>query len=879
MIEQSRQPKLETEAPNPASHVLAPRSKNKTAQQEQREHLHIDGRDVPVSKLDKVLYPENGFTKAQVIDYYIRISAYLLPHFKDRPVTLKRFPDGVRGQFLYEKDAPGFAPEWVMTFPVPRRAGGPAIRYVLINDLATLVWCANVASLELHPFLHRAPELNQPTTIVFDLDPGEGANILTCAEVAFLLKDVLARLGLASFPKVSGSKGIQVYLPLNTPVTYAVTQPFARAIAELLAKQRPKLIVAEMAKSERAKKVFIDWSQNADFKTTVGVYSLRAKGSHPFVSLPVAWDELQRALDTRKTDGLYFEPEPALKRLSEKGDLFAPVLELKQSLPDSLSGSLENAAKTRPRKAKALAEYERKRDFSKTAEPPAPLPHASAQGGKKRFVVQKHAASHLHYDFRLEMHGALKSWAVPKGIPYELEQRRLAMATEDHPIEYLDFEGTIPQGQYGGGTVMVWDIGAYELIEGNYYKGNLQIYLSGKKLKGEWHLAKDRAGKNKNWFLIKTGSAAKPPSAKKENASALTGRTIEQIAEAKDAQWHSNRVPVAGIEIDKLPPSEMKFIEPMQCKLVAELPEGSDLQHEIWQYEIKLDGYRALALKDRGTMRLLSRRNNSLNSRFPTIAQAAGELEDGLILDGEVAALDAEGRPSFNLLQHHKKDSHIVFYVFDLLAYRGRDLRELPLKLRRQLLDLVLANASHPIRLSPVLKAHAREVIAAIKAQDLEGVVAKRTDAPYESGARSGRWVKFKVNRGQELVVGGYKPSGKDRFENLAIGYYDRERLIFIAKLKNGFTPALKNEISKRFKRLETKACPFANLPEPKNARRGEALTAEAMKKYRWLRPKLVVQVEFTDWTAANHLRHSKFVALRDDKNPREVVHEIAERA
>ncbi len=858
---------------------MAPRSQRKTSRKEKTEQLNIDGRDVSVSKLDKVLYPETGFTKAQVIDFYIRVSAYLLPHFKDRPVTLKRFPDGVRGQAFYEKDAPGFAPDWVKTFPVPRRAGGPDIRYIVINDLATLVWCANAASLELHPFLHRAPELDQPNSVVFDLDPGEGADILTCADVAFLLKDALARLGLQSFPKVSGSKGIQVYVPLNTPVTYAATQPFARALAELLAKQRPKLIVAEMAKSQRAKKVFIDWSQNTDFKTTVGVYSLRAKGSRPFVSLPVTWDELEQALRTRKTDALYFEPEAALKRLDAVGDLFAPVLELKQSLPESISEAVDNTAKALPRKTKVLAEYERKRDFSKTAEPPPALPHASKQGGKKRFVVQKHAASHLHYDFRLEMHDALKSWAVPKGVPYELGQRRLAMATEDHPVEYLDFEGTIPEGQYGGGTVMVWDIGTYEVIDGNYYKGDLQIYLAGKKLKGEWHLAKDRAAKSKSWFLIKTGSALKPLSSKKENASALTGRTMEQIAEAKDTQWHSNRIPVAGIEIDKLPPSDMKFIEPMQCKLVAALPEGSDLQHEIWQYEIKLDGYRALLMKDRNAVRLLSRRNNSLNGKFPSLADAASQLEDGLILDGELVALDSEGRPSFNLLQHHRKNSEIVFYVFDILAYRGRDLRELPLQLRRQLLDAALANANDPIRLSAVLNAPAEQVIAAVRKQGLEGVIAKRTDAPYESGARSGRWVKFKVNRGQELVVGGYKPSGKDHFDNLAIGYYDQDRLIFIAKLKNGFTPASKDEIFARFKGLDTKVCPFANLPEPKNARRGEALSAEAMKKYRWLRPELVVQVEFTDWTAANHLRHSKFVAVRDDKDPREVVHEIAEPA
>lgn len=503
-----------------------------------REQLTIEDRDVAVSNLEKVLYPEAGFKKGQVIDYYIRVSNYLLPHFKARPVTLKRYPDGVRGDFFYEKDAPSFAPDWIETFPVPRRAGGTDIRYILINNLATLVWCANAASLELHPFLHCVPEINQPTAMVFDLDPGQGSDVLTCAEVAFLLKDILARLDLESFPKVSGSKGVQIYVPLNSGVEYRVAQPFARAIAELLAKDHPKLIVAAMAKSERKKKVFIDWSQNADFKTTVGVYSLRAKQGHPFVSLPVTWGELEAALKKRTPDRLYFEPEAALKRLENTGDLFAPVLTLKQSLPASVTAAVP--AKKQPKTGAGLREYAKKRDFSKTAEPAPKAPRASAQGSKRRFVVQKHAASRLHFDFRLEMHKVLKSWAVPKGVPYERGERRLAMATEDHPIEYLDFEGIIPEGQYGGGTVMVWDIGTYELVEGNYYKGDLQLHLQGKKLKGEWHLTKDRSGRN--WFLIKTGASLKPPGAKRENASALTGRTMQQIAADRTAHWQSNRV-------------------------------------------------------------------------------------------------------------------------------------------------------------------------------------------------------------------------------------------------------------------------------------------------------------------------------------------------
>jgi bifunctional non-homologous end joining protein LigD len=297
-----------------------------------KQTLNVNGREVPVSNLDKVLYPASGFTKGQVIDYYIRASPYLLPHLKNRPVTMKRYPNGIEGAHFYEKDAPSFTPDWVQTFPVPRRAGGSNIDYVLINDLPTLVWAANLANLELHPFLHRVPEIERPTMIAFDLDPGEGTNVLTCAEVAFLLKENLDRMKLKSFAKVSGSKGIQVYVPLNTPVTYAVTQPFARTLAEHLAQQRPKLVVAEMAKRLRKGKVFIDWSQNSDFKTTVGVYSLRAKRDRPFVSAPVTWEELGEAAESRNPSRLNFESDRALERFEALGDLFAPVLKLKQRI-------------------------------------------------------------------------------------------------------------------------------------------------------------------------------------------------------------------------------------------------------------------------------------------------------------------------------------------------------------------------------------------------------------------------------------------------------------------------------------------------------------------------------------------------------------------
>jgi len=510
------------------------------------EQLTVGRRRIAVSNLDKLLYPGTKFTKAKVIDYYVSIAKYLLPHLQDRPVTLKRFPEGVFGEAFYEKDAPSFTPSWVKTVPVPRReTPGPPIRYILINDLPTLVSVANLDTLEIHPFLHRARRLDRPTAIVFDCDPGEGADLLTCARVALMLREVLEELNFESYVKVSGSKGLQVYVPLNSAVTYDETQPLAKGIAQLLAQREPKLIVAEMPKRLRTKKVFIDWSQNTDFKTTVGVYSLRAKTYRPYVSVPVGWDELSDVLQSKDAEALFFTPEETVERVKKLGDLFKPVLTKVQKLPAEVRRYFEQQRSRSPQRIEALETYEAKRDFRKTAEPKPGARGRSRQGSRRRFVIQKHAASHLHYDFRLEMHDVLKSWSVPKGPPFKKDERRLAMPTEDHPIEYLDFEGIIPKGQYGGGTVMVWDIGTYDLIEGNYYKGMLRVYLNGEKLKGEWTLQRFANGKDDRdrdkWYLIKTDHNTRAVSKKRADESAVTKRTMAQIASTADAVWQSNR--------------------------------------------------------------------------------------------------------------------------------------------------------------------------------------------------------------------------------------------------------------------------------------------------------------------------------------------------
>ncbi|MDR3406845.1 MAG: non-homologous end-joining DNA ligase [Chthoniobacter sp.] len=293
--------------------------------------LEVAGRKVDVSNLDKVFYPKTGFTKGLMIDYYIRISEVLLPHLKDRALSLKRYPDGVEGFFFYEKQAPSHRPAWIKTARVAKKEGG-AIDYCLMNDLPSLVWAANLADLELHTFLHRVRSIHKPTALAFDLDPGPPADIVQCCQVGLWLREIFDALKMQCFPKTSGSKGLQVYVPLNTPVTYEKTKAFAHAVALLLEKQHPEIVVSRMQKVLRKGKVLVDWSQNDDKKTTINVYSLRAK-ERPMVSTPVTWEEVAGAAKKKRGAQLVFESGDVLERVKKLGDLFAPVLTLKQKLP------------------------------------------------------------------------------------------------------------------------------------------------------------------------------------------------------------------------------------------------------------------------------------------------------------------------------------------------------------------------------------------------------------------------------------------------------------------------------------------------------------------------------------------------------------------
>ncbi len=853
-----------------------------------KELTRVDGRELSLSSMDKVYFPESGFTKGEVIAYYEGIAEFILPHLRDRPLTLKRYPEGIHGEHFYEKNAPSHTPAWVETLAVPRSEGGPDIRYILCNDRATLLWVTNLGDIEKHVLLARAPDVNRPTSIVFDLDPGEPATLLDCGRVALRLRDLLQGLGLESFVKVSGSKGLHLGVPLNGDVTYETTQPFAKTVAELARQEMPDLVVSEMAKSLRRGKVLIDWSQNTDFKTTVCVYALRARPGGPFVSMPVTWDELARAVRKKDATRLVFTPEAALKRARKLGDLFRPLVELRQELPTAFTEALaagpaprlaswpRNRSRSGSDRDRSLREYAAKRDHSRTPEPKAGPASTRADSGVHRFVIQKHQARQLHYDFRLEMGGVLRSWAVPKGPPTQLRETRLAMHVEDHPLEYAEFEGTIPEGNYGAGTVMIWDFGEYEDLTGDpaaaFHAGKMHLILRGSRLQGEWILVKDRRDQEGNrWLLIKAGEAMEPLPAPGDDRSAATGRSMAQITETNDAQWQSNR-PASRARRPapaRRSRSGPAFVEPMQCRPVTSLPADSD-----WSYEIKFDGYRCIAVKVGGEVTLRSRRSNSLNDRFPSLVEALAGLRRDFTVDGEIVALDDKGRPSFQLLQDARPGGATVyFYAFDLLHDGSESLLSLPLERRRERLMSLFSEARDPVRISAVLQAPAAEVLAAIRRLGLEGVIGKRIGSVYEPGERSGAWIKHRTDRQQEFVIGGYVP-GTHGFEALLVGVHEAGQLRYVARVRNGFVARIRKNLLPMLEALAAKECPFANLPESRSSRWGEPLTAEKMKACRWVKPELVCQVGFVEWTEGGRLRHASFLALRDDKDPADVVRE-----
>ena len=527
----------------------------------------------------------------------------------------------------------------------------------------------------------------------------------------------------------------------------------------------------------------------------------------------------------------------------------------------------------------SLREYQRKRHFGITQEPANQRAKAKA-GGPRQFVVQKHAASHLHYDFRLELGGALKSWAVPKGMPYEKGEKRLAVQVEDHPLAYRDFEGPIPQGQYGGGTVMVWDYGSYEAQSRAPLKelkgGKLHFTLSGKKLHGEWYLVRLRD--EKQWLLIKGGADMKPIGKRADNTSALSGKTMKQL-EANEAwitQSQSKSKTPKRITQKATPRTAkpLPFIEPMKARLVEQAPED-----EGWIYEVKFDGYRALAVMQSGKARLISRTENEMTDKFPEVIEALERMKlPDCILDGEIVALDEDGRSSFQALQAYdlgQEQPPLRYYVFDLLKQGRRSCLKETLDKRKDQLQALLGK-SDIVRFSASLQGDVKTLLKEAAKLKLEGLIGKKMDSSYEAGRRSGQWIKLKLLAEQEVVIGGYTPpSGSRRHLGaLIVGVYEKGKLVSTGKVGTGFSGKLLRELHEQFQPLVREKCPFSNLPVESGGRWGQGITRAEMKRCTWLKPALVCQVKFAEWTRDGRMRQPVFLGLRDDKRAREVVRE-----
>jgi bifunctional non-homologous end joining protein LigD len=540
----------------------------------------------------------------------------------------------------------------------------------------------------------------------------------------------------------------------------------------------------------------------------------------------------------------------------------------------------------------ALKEYKKKRSFSSTPEPFGGHPDSKTL----QFVVQKHAASHLHYDFRLEMDGVLKSWAIPKGPSLNPADKRLAMEVEDHPFDYKDFEGIIPAGNYGAGTVMVWDEGTYEpLQETNGTKaaeekallkelhdGSLKFRLNGKKLKGEFALVRTKGRGENSWLLIKHRDryASETPVTDKDK-SVLSKKTLEQIAKSPNSpQWESNRkssksttgktktpTPIPTIPASAPRKPIPKDISPMLATLIDKPFDGPG-----WSYEVKWDGYRALAYIQKGKVTLRSRNNKSFEKYYP-IFDALKTWPVSAVLDGEIVVLNDKGQSDFGNLQNWRSeaDGPLVYYVFDLLWLEGRDLTSLPLSERRSLLQSIVP-AEGIIRYSESFETGGKEFFEKARQLGLEGIMAKRTDSVYASGIRTRDWLKIKTASRQEVVIGGFTRNADSPklFSALLVGVFENGRLRYTGKVGTGFSEQMQRDMMKQFKPLIQKKSPFTIEPDINQPSRFRPHPPEATAT--WLKPTLVGEVAFREITTDGLMRQPSFQGMREDKPAKEVV-------
>ena len=847
-----------------------------------RQLVEVDGRRMRLTNLDKVMYPETGMTKGEVISYYAEVAPVMVPLVAGRPVTRKRWvhgvgtPDAPQPAF-FEKNFE-HAPDWVRT-GVIRHSDGPKT-YPIAGDRATLVWLAQLAALELHVPQWRFDargEPGKPDRMVFDLDPGEGMGLADCAEVARLVRDLVSGMGLEAMPVTSGSKGIHLYTALDGRQTSDQVSQVAHELARALEADHPELIVSSMRKTLRGGRVLIDWSQNNGKKTTIAPYSLRGR-FRPTVAAPRTWAELE------DPDLRHLEAHEVLERVASGDDPLAVITAASHDGP--------------------LAEY---LSMRKTGVTPEPMPSSSwgrPSDGDPRFVIQEHHARRLHFDLRLERDGVLKSWAVPKGVPDDAGVNHLAVQTEDHPMEYATFEGTIPAGEYGAGSMTIWDSGTYETEK--WRDDEVIIDVDGQPggpLGGRVRLAlirTDGTGEKSSWLLHRMkdqrpGHWGPTSKARHANEPAADAASTDAASDAPPAGTASEPS-AAGTGADAATPTR----GPVASAEEAAADDDEDGPHEVepilvrpmlatsgtlgmvargdWALEWKWDGIRVLARADGGAVRLLSRRGNDVTATYPELAGLPRVLRGDALVDGEIVALDDLGRPSFERMQQRMNLTRpreierlvgivpVRLLLFDVLEIAGSSVMDEPYVRRRERLErLVRPRRGIPVELPAAASGTPEEAFEESRRLGLEGLVAKRTDSPYRPGARSEDWVKLKLTRTQEVVIGGYRKGSGTRtghIRSLLVGIPGDHGLEYAGRVGSGFREVELDRLLRRLGELEQSGPPFVDVP---------AVDAQDAV---WVRPELVGEIEFGEWTRTGVARHPRWRGLRPDKRPDDVVRE-----
>ncbi|WP_291044299.1 ATP-dependent DNA ligase [Herbiconiux sp.] len=875
--------------------------------------VSVGGHRLRISNLEKVLYPSTGTTKADVFRYYATIASTLIPHARNRPATRKRWVHGVgtpgwEAPVFFQKNLDEGTPDWVRRVPIEHL--DHINEYPLVNNAATLAWFAQIAALEIHVPQWRVDahgRRKNPDRFVIDLDPGEGAGLEECVEVAGLARTLLVGMGLDPVPVTSGSKGIHLYAPLDGRQTSDEVSAVAHELARALEADHPALVVSDMKKTKRRGKVLVDWSQNNGNKTTICPYSLRGR-LRPTVAVPRTWEEISspglRQLELEEVLArMDSQEDPLAASVVEPGSVEAPggvwhsdrgPDEQEEAHPEggsaagggsgSRGGSTsgggsgsQGASGSGSRGASGdgsdrLAVYRSKRDGSKT---PEPVPHAAPEPTSGRsFVIQEHHARRLHWDFRLEHDGVLVSWALPKGVPDDPGQNHLAVMTEDHPLEYGSFEGTIPAGEYGAGTVVIWDFGEYELEKWRDGK-EIIVTLHGQPSGGLGdprkvvliHTGGRDSAAAKNWLIhrmVPKDGATDAPKRRKTGGHPASASSV-----AVDEPESPPAAEVRG--------GRRREIAPMLASAAA--PRELDDEEE-WAFEMKWDGIRAVVDIDEGDVRIRTRNGNDVTAAYPELAEAlaASHPNRSMVLDGEIVALDSRGRPSFGRLQQRmglrkpreveaaRARTKVDLMLFDLLELDGESLMNRPWTSRRRILSETLPESDGPVHVPPVFDGDVQHAVAASRELGLEGVMAKRRESRYSPGRRTRTWLKIKHTATQEVVVVGWRP-GKGRraaqVGSLLLAVPDAEgTLSYAGRVGTGFSERDLEEVTARLARMERKTPPLGDVP------------AVDARDARWVTPRLVGEVEFAEWTDTGRLRQPSWRGWRPDKAAADVVRE-----